>query len=73
MKELLVTAVFAISMTLAIAFCYSKCMQLNALEERVSLLEQKIERKFLPVIKISGKTTIYNGGGEVIVVEDERK
>jgi len=71
MKELLITATFAISMVLAIAFCYSKCMQLQAIEERITLLEQKMERRSLPTINIKGRATIYTSGKEVIIADEE--
>ena len=71
MKELLITATFTISMILAIAFCYSKCMQLQTIEERLTLLEQKMERKSLPIINIKGRATIYTSGKEVIIADEK--
>jgi len=71
MKEIAITAAFAISMILAIAFCYSKCMQLQAIEERLALLERKVERRSLPTINIKGKATIYTSGKEVIIADEK--
>jgi len=71
MKELLITATFAISMILAIAFCYSKCMQLQAIEERLTLLERKMERRSLPMINVKGRATIYTSGKEVIIADEK--
>jgi len=71
-KNLLISAIFAISIILAIAFIYSKCMQIQALEQRVSLLEERQQRKEIPLIKVR-KATIYNGSGEVYIIDERER